>query len=160
MAKNILFDFQSLSQKDKSVVKIKSTFTRAGAKAISVNIGDKIKRMASVKYKEIHLAFDDSQNVVFCIKETGDIFQVLLNQKAVPIKNQEDHVKAIGEIVQAMERGRQQFQRKLANIKPKLQSGMKSTVPKLQESLKDRKQALLEAIAEAEKKLAEIRKVA
>ena len=37
----------------------------------------------------------DEERVVLRIKQSGDIFQVLLNGKVLPIKNQDDHVKAI-----------------------------------------------------------------
>lgn len=160
MAKNILFNFESLKQSSTGLKKIISTFTRAGAKIVKTEIPPKIKRTAGEKYKEIYLSFGDSQIVIFRIKETGDIYQVLLNGKVIPLRNQEDHVLAIGEVVTAMESGRMAFQKKLARVKPKIPTGMKSTIPKKQEILKDRKAELLEAIEAAEAELAELKKAA
>jgi len=65
----------------------------------------------------LHLVFNDSQTIALRIKETGDIFQVLLNKKALPIRNQDEHAKAIKEMVSAMDRGRVAFQKKLARKK-------------------------------------------
>lgn len=160
MAKNIIFDFKTLNQKDKTVKTITSAFKRAGAEVVKVEIAPNMKRTAGVSFKELNLSFADSQIVTFRIKETGDIFQVLLNKKAIPIRNQEDHVMAIGEVVTAMESGRRAFQQKLARVKVKLPPSIKSTVPKKHEILKSRKQELLEAIEEAEKELAELKAVA
>lgn len=160
MAKNIIFDFKTLNQKDKTVKTITSAFKRAGAEVVNVEIAPRMKRTAGISYKEINLSFADSQIVTFAVKETGDIYQILLNKKAIPIRNQEDHVLAIGEVVKAMESGRRAFQQKLARVKVKLPPSIKSTVPKKAEILKDKKQALLEAIAEAEKELAELKQVA
>lgn len=160
MAKNIIFEFKTLKQDDEAVKKITSAFTRAGAKVVKVEVMPNLKRRAGISYKEINLSFADSQIVTFRVKETGDIYQVLLNKSIVPLRNQEDHVLAIGEVVTVMERKRQAFQKKLARLKPKMPNSIKTTVPKKQELLKTRKQELLEAIEEAEKELEELRKVA
>lgn len=149
MAKNIIFDIKTMSQKDKTVQKVTSTFKRAGAEVVSVDIAPNMKRTAGISYRELSLSFADSQIVIFRVKETGDIYQVLLNKKIIPIRNQEDHVLAIGEVVKVMESGRRTFQQKLARTKIKIPPSVKTAIPKKQEILKDKKQALIEAIEEA-----------
>lgn len=115
--KNLLFSFEDLSSKDKAFKQVSRYFSRAGANIVQHEIPSKIKRTSGISYREMLLTFADSQRVTLRIKQTGDIFQVLLNDKILPIKEQDDHVKAIAEIVQAMDAGRSRFQKKLAAAK-------------------------------------------
>ena len=89
----------------------------------------------------------DEERVVLRIKQSGDIFQVLLNGKVLPIKNQDDHVKAIAEIVQAMDAGRSKFQKILAAARVKPPAGIRTAAPKMEQVLTDKRDALKSAIA-------------
>jgi hypothetical protein len=160
---NLLFSFADLSVKDKVVKTIERQFKRAGAEVIQTDINPSLKRASGVTYKELSVSFADSQTVVFRIKQTGDIFQALVNGKVLPIKNQDDHVKAIAEIVDALESGRTKFQKMLARLKTRLPPGIKTAAPRMIETLTQKRDELKSAIEEAgrtitglQEKLAEI----
>ena len=87
---NLLFGFDDLSVKDKAVKTIQRQFARLGASVVSVDIPTTIKRKAGQTYREVNLTFADSQTVTLAVKKTGDIFEVRLNNKAIPIKNLDD----------------------------------------------------------------------
>lgn len=127
---NLIFGFDDLSVKDKAVKTIQRQFARLGASVVSVDIPTTIKRKAGQTYREVNLTFADSQTVTLAVKKTGDIFEVRLNKKAIPIKNQDDQPKALAEIVDAMNAGRAAFQKKLAAVKIPLPSGVKTTKKK------------------------------
>jgi len=156
-AKNdMLFSFQELADEKgaaKALEKIVKIFTRAGngvipddSKAEAAEIS-KIKRTAGVKYREIAINFLDSQSLVLRVKETGDIFQVVLNKKVVPIKNQDDQKKAITELVGMLNAGRSKFQAAMAKVKVKLPSEATTAKPKQVEVLTATRDKLKEDIA-------------
>ena len=145
--KNLLFSFEDLTVKDKAAKQAIRYFSRAGANVVQQDIPSALKRSSGVTYREMALTFADSQTVVLRIKQSGDIFQVLLNGKVLPIKNQDDHVKAIAEIVQAMDAGRSKFQKILAAAKVKPPPGIRTAAPKMEQALTDKRDALKSAIA-------------
>lgn len=157
MTTTLLFNFDDLGNKDKATKAVEKAFTRAGVEVASVRADPKLKRTAGVSYRELLITFGDSQMVTLRIKRTGDIFQVLLNKKIVPITNQDDHTKAVSEIVALMERGRSAFQKKLAKIKPKLPERIKTAAPKMEVALTQQRDDLLEAVDAARTELETIR---
>jgi len=146
--KHLLFSFADLSTKDKAAKAAARHFARAGASVVQQDVGTTIKRAAGVSYRELILTFADSQQVIWRIKQTGDIYQVLLNGKPLPLKHQDDHARAITEIVKAMESGRSRFQKTLARARVKLPPSIRTAAPKLEQSLTDKRDALKAAIAE------------
>lgn len=144
---NLLFSFEDLSTKDKAAKQAMKYFSRAGANVVQQDVSTAIKRTSGVSYRELTLTFADSQKATFKIKQTGDIFQVLLNDKLLPIKNQDDHVAAITEIVNAMDAGRSKFQKLMAAIKVKPPAGIRTAAPKLEKMLIEKRDGLKEAIA-------------
>jgi len=157
MAANLLFSFDDLTRKDKAVKELEKHFKRAGANPVSVDVDSRVKRTSGVSYREISLTFSDSQVVKLRIKRPGDIFQVMLNRKVMPMANQDDHAKAIGEIVQAMDRGRTAFQKRLAKAKVKLPKRMKTAAPRMETRLEEKRDALKEAVDDARQQLAELK---
>ncbi|MCF7995424.1 MAG: hypothetical protein K9L88_11350 [Chromatiaceae bacterium] len=157
MTTTLLFNFDDLGNKGKATKAVEKAFTRAGVEVASVRADPKLKRTAGVSYRELLITFGDSQMVTLRIKRTGDIFQVLLNKKIVPITNQDDHTKAVSEIVALMERGRSAFQKKLAKIKPKLPERIKTAAPKMEVALTQQRDDLLEAVDAARTELETIR---
>lgn len=145
--KNLLFDFAGLSVKDKAAKEAIKYFNRAGAQVVAQDVDTKIKRTNGIPNREMSLTFADSQIVVIRIKESGDIFQVLINNKVVPIKNQDDHVQAIAEIVAMLESGRTKFQKKQALAMVKVPPGIRTSAPKMEVVLDQKITALTEAIA-------------
>ena len=129
--KKLLFSFEDFSNKDKAAKAVVKYFTRAGANAVQVDASGAVRRTSGVSYRELVLTFADSQSVTLRIKQTGDIYQVLLNGKVLPIKAQDDHTAAIAEIVKAMDAGRSAFQKKLAAAQVKPPAGLKTAAPKM-----------------------------
>ena len=154
---NLLFSFEDLSDKDKTLRQIQRTFSRMGANVVQTDIPTSTKRRAGISFKEVTLTFADGQTVTFCVKKTGDIFQVKLNNKALPIRNQDDQKKALQEIVDAMDKGRTAFQKRQAMIKVQPPKTIRTAAPKMQEGLANRKTELQAAIEEAKTELASIR---
>ena len=143
----LLFSFDDLSVKDRAVKQALKHFSRAGANVVQADVNPSTKRAAGVSYREMTLTFADSQKITLRIKPSGDIFQVLLNDKAMPIKSQSDHAKAIAEMVQAMESGRAKFQKALAAAAVKLPPSIRTAAPKMEQVLTEKRDALQGAIA-------------
>ena len=83
--KNLIFDFYNLNGKDKSVAAAKRYFARAGATVTSVDVDTKIKKIMGVESREVQFGFADSQTVSFGVTGTGDIYQVKVNSKRLPM---------------------------------------------------------------------------
>ena len=155
--KNPLFSFEDLSAKDKAAKQAARYFSRAGANVVQQDVPTAVKRSSGITYREMALTFADSQQVVLRIKQSGDIFQVLLNGKVLPIKNQDDHVKAIAEIVQAMDAGRSRFQKLLAAAQARPPAGIRTAAPKMEQVLTEKRDALKAAIAEVRSQIEAIK---
>lgn len=156
MPAKLLFSFDDLTRKDKAVKELEKHFKRAGTTPVKIEVDSRVRRTSGVSYREISLTFSDSQIVKLRIKKPGDIFQVLLNRKVMPMANQDDHAKAIGEITQAMDRGRTAFQRRLSRARVKLPKRMTTAAPRMEKRLEEKRDALKEAIADARQQLAEL----
>ncbi|MER2511512.1 MAG: hypothetical protein ABTQ25_03665 [Nitrosomonas ureae] len=146
--KNLIFSYADLSIKDKAAKEAAKYFSRAGAHVVQQDVSTAAKRAAGISFREMTLTFADSQKVILRIKQTGDIYQVLLNGKILPIKNQDDHVKAISEIVAAMDAGRTKFQKLLAAVKIRPPAGIRTAAPKMEQVLTSKRDALRIAISE------------
>lgn len=155
--KKLLFSFEDFSSKDRATKAVVKYFTRAGANAVQIDASAAVRRTSGVSYRELTLTFADSQAVALRIKQTGDIFQVLLNGKVLPLVNQDDHAKAIAEVAKAMDSARSAFQKKLARAKAKLPASIKTAAPKMEQVLTEKRDSLKEAIAEAQQELEGLR---
>lgn len=143
----MLFSFQDMAAGDKASKLVARYFARAGANVVQQDVSSSVKRSMGVSYREMTLTFADSQAVVLRVKQTGDIYQVLLNKKLLPIKNQDDHIAAITEVVKAMDSGRSKFQKKLAMARVKPPASIRTAAPKMEQVLIQKRDALKEAIA-------------
>lgn len=152
----MVFDFQDLAS-GKAEKKLAQTFSRAGANVVQSAVGA-LKRSSGVSFKDVSLTFADGQVVAMSIKQTGDIYAVKLNGKPLPVKAQDDHFKAIKEIVDAMNAGRTKFQAALAKAQAALPKGIKSAAPKMEVALQQKAADLDAAIADARAKVEELRK--
>lgn len=153
MAKNIVFSFEDLSTKDKVIRAIGKYFTRAGANIVQSDVGA-LKRTSGVTYKELSLTFADSQQVILRVKQTGDVYQVLLNGKQVPIRNQDDHPAAITEIAKLMDKGRSAHQKKMAKVLAKPPASVRTAAPTMEKVLTQKRDDLKTAIAEVRTEIA------
>lgn len=159
MAENnhLIFDFFNLSHKDASIKEAKKYFKQAGANVTSVDVDATVKKAAGVAYREVHFSFADSQQVSFGVKETGDVFQVKVNGKQVPLRDQHDHAKAVTELVALMDKGRTKFQAALAKTKVTLPGAIRTAAPKLEQVLREKIAALDDAIGVAKETLSNLR---
>lgn len=147
MAKNLVFNFDEMgSKKDAATRAVVRYFARAGSHIVQGDVSPNIKRSSGVSYREMLLTFADSQVVIFSIKQSGDIFQVKLNGKVVPLKQQDDQVAAIGDLVKMMDAGRSKFQAAMAKVRIKLPDSIRTAAPKLEVALQEKANALDEAI--------------
>lgn len=156
MAKNVLFTFDDLA-KGRASKTLQGFFTRAGAQLVDTDYGTTVKRTAGISYREMSMTFADSQVVLFRVKQTGDIYQLLLNGRVLPLKNPDDHKAAIDEVVKAMNAGRAAFQKKLANAKVALPPSIRTAAPKLEKVLTEKRDQIKEAIATTRDEAAKIR---
>ena len=154
--KPIVFEFAELAG-GKAEKKLAQVFSRAGANVVQSSVGP-MKRTSGISFKDVLLTFADGQSVTLSVKQSGDIYKVNLNGKALPIKAQDDHYKAVKEMVAAMDAGRSKFQAALAKAKAALPKGIKSAAPKMETALKAKAADLDTAIANARGKVEELRK--
>ncbi|MFZ4539531.1 hypothetical protein [Propionivibrio sp.] len=152
--KNLLFSFEDMSVKDKATKQAMRYFSRAGANVVQQDVLPGVKRSSGISYREMVLTFSDSQKIVMRVKQSGDIYQTLLNGKIIPIKNQDDHVAAIAEMVNAMETGRTKFQKMMAAISVKPPPGIRTAAPKVEVALTEKRDTLKLAIAAVREEIA------
>ncbi|WP_211473787.1 hypothetical protein [Collimonas humicola] len=65
----------------------------------------------------------------------------------MPLKHQDDHVAAIGEMVGKMDADRSKFQAAMAKVRIRLPVSIRTAAPKLEVALQDKVNELDEAIA-------------
>ena len=152
----LLFNFADLSSKDRAAQKAIKAFSRAGAHVVQADASGAVKRTSGVSYREMVLLFADSQSVTLRIKQSGDIYEVMLNGRAVPIKYQDDHLKAIAEIAALMDKGRTLFQAKLAKAKAAVPKSIRTAAPKIEAVLIEKRDALKSAIADLDVEIGEL----
>ena len=131
--KHFLFSFEELNQADSAIREIEREFRRLGTPVATTEIPQKTKRTAGITYREVNMTFSDSQIVTFKVKKTGDIFEVKINGKTVPMRNQDDQKKALEEISNYLTKGSAAFQKKL--LRQKVTLPRVSTSSKRQEAV-------------------------
>lgn len=152
--KNLLIDFQKLGSNPVAALKnAVAQFVRIGLAVSQSEASPALKKTSGIAYREAYFTMADSQKVTFRIKESGDIFQVLINDKLVPIKSQDDHKAAIEEIGKRLDASRAKFQAVMAKAKTPLPPSIKTAVPKMVDALKAKLAGINEAIATYEQDL-------
>lgn len=165
MANKVSLNYEKLNSK-RELGKIRTRFARQGLSVVSISTMDKPKRQAGVKYKAVVVTFADSQAVELRVKTTGDIYQARLNtpagrSKEVPIKNQEDHEKAIKEIAGMIDKRIVSFQKALAKRRSiEIPTGIKRTSTNKKVKLIAKRDELDKEITATEAEIARYREVA
>ena len=152
---NILFSFEDLA-KGGAMNAVKRAFKKYNLEPTIIEALPSVKRTNGVSYRELALTWADSQQVILRIKQSGDIFQVLVNGKLFPIKHQDDHTRAVREIVDALDAKRAAFQKALAARKTKLPPSIRTAAPKMLETLTQRRDDLVVLRDGLREQLAEI----
>lgn len=146
--KNLVIDFGKLAENDKTAPKdLLKVFKTAGAEIANSWVG-KAKRDSGVSFKPVFLVFADNQQIELRVKQTGDIYEVRLNGKAKPIKEQDDQKKAIAEVVNFVEANSNRFQTMLTKKIVKMPNDIQTTLKTLETTTADRKAELQAAIVE------------
>ena len=154
--KNLLFDFANINDKDRTFKKAIQAFNRAGANVVSSDVDKATSRRAGITFRNVHFTFADGQKVTMAIKQSGDVFEVKLNDKLIPIRNQDDHADAIKEVVGKMDGGRAAYQKALAKVKVPVPPAARVSRATLIKAKEQRRDDLKVAVAEAEKTLEEL----
>ena len=94
------FDFEKFGESD--LDDIKSEFDRNGAKVIDLEATNKSRRLSGCATKAAKFYFEDGQTVTLRIKGDGDVYQVQLNSRVLPIAEVGDKKKAIAEMARAL----------------------------------------------------------
>ena len=144
---DVLFDFDNTADAERSLKKVAQVMQRAGQAVVSYNFDPKLRRSSGVNYRQALLTLASGQLVTLMVKQTGDVFRVLLNGAAMPIKNQ-DSIKALGEIAAAAERNQVKFQASQARKKVALPKGIRTAAPKMADALAQRNSELDALISE------------
>ena len=148
-----IFSFEDLSVKDKAARKVMQVLSRAGAAVVTQDVDTKIKRSSGISYREMTFGFADSQTVALRIKQTGDIYQVLLNKKLLPIRHQDDQNKAIIEVINALDKNRAKYQQLLIKASTKLPKSIKTAAPTMLIKLTQKRDDLNAAIAAVQEEI-------
>lgn len=144
--KALQFDFDNPSEKDKAVKAVVQRFRLAGANVITSEVDKKMSIRAGVTFRSLNLTFADGQTVTMSFKATGDVFEVKINGKVTPLKDQDDHHAAISEIAGRMDKGRGAFQRALARVKVPLPPSVRVSRSNLLKAKIERRDALKDSI--------------
>ena len=128
-------------------------FKGAGEQVAQTTVDPQIRTSSDIAYKTIDVTFADGQKLTLLVKESGDIFSVLLNGKALPLTAQDDQEAAMAEMVKAMDDGRAAFQDALTKTQAVVPSTIRMSTPKVEAVLQARLASLNEAIALAKEDL-------
>lgn len=151
----ILFDF-SASGAARAVSEVKRVFQRAGQQIVSSDVAQGVKKRAGIAFRNVLFTFADGQTVDLAVKETGDIFEVKINGKVQPLRQQDDHIKAVGEIASYLDRKRDAFQRALARVKVPLPPSIRTSRKNMLAAKVVKRDALREAVGIKREELAEL----
>lgn len=154
--KTLIFNVEAVTQNDKAIREATRLFTRAGVQVVSTVIAPQLMKRAGVAYRNIDFTFADGQTVTMAVKVTGDVFEVRINNSVVPLRQQDDHAKAIAEIAALLDKKRLAFQRSLARIRVPLPPSVRVSRATMLAAKTEKRDALKEAVSLAEAELAEI----
>lgn len=147
--KNLLFEFSNLNDKSAALKKAVTAFTRVGASVVSTDVDKTTSRRAGITFRSVHFTFADGQKVTMAIKQSGDVFEVKLNDKLIPIRNQDDHAEAIKEVAGKMDAGRAAYQKAMARVKVPLPPAARVSRATLIKAKEQRRDDLKVAVTEA-----------
>lgn len=154
--KTLIFNFDNPSTKDRAVKETMKLFLRAGIQVVTSSVDQATSRKAGVTYRNVNFTFVDGQTVTLGVKNTGDVFEVKINGKPTPLRNQDDHALAIAEISSKMDVGRSKFQKMLALIKIPLPPSIRTSRANMVIALTEKRDNLKSAIKSATAELAKL----
>lgn len=154
----LLIDYEGLATNATRATKaVTALLKRAGVEVIKAESDGRTRRIAGISYREVLLTFADSQSLGLRVKATGDVYEVRVNGKLTPVKEQDDSAKAAVELATLLDRTRAKFQKRMAAIAMKPPEGAKTAAPRLIEVLRAQVAELDQQIEAATAELAELR---
>lgn len=81
----LVFNFEDLDS-DNAAQALSRYFQGAGEQVVQTSVDPQIRTSSDIAYKAVDVTFADGQKLTLLVKESGDIFSVLLNGKALPLK--------------------------------------------------------------------------
>lgn len=154
--KALLFNFENPSEKDKAVKTVIQRFRLAGMQVITSEVDKTMSRRLGVTYRNLNLTFADGQTVTMAFKSSGDVFEVRVNGKVIPLKNQDDYQASISEIAGRLDAGRDAFQRALARVKVPLPPSVRTSRTNLLKAKIEKRDALKDLVSKLETELASL----
>lgn len=155
--KNLLFTFADIgSAKDKTINAITKAFARYGVQVVSSEADPKTAKRSGVAFRTVGLTFADGQTVAFAVKESGDVFEVRINGKVQPLREQDDHARAVAEIAGWLDRKRAAFQAALTKIKTPIPPALRATRKTRMAAKVAKRDGLREAVQLKTQELAEL----
>lgn len=94
------FDFEKFGEGDLS--DIKAEFDKNGAKVIDLEANNRSRRVSGYATKTAVFYFQDGQTITLRIKGDGDVYQVQMNGRVLPITEVGDKNKAIAEMARTL----------------------------------------------------------
>lgn len=149
-------DFSSAGAADKALKQVSQLMIRAGQPVIGTEFVDKPKRSSNITYRQAHLTLASGQMVTLNVTTTGDIYQVLLNNKVIPIRAHDDVPKAVVEIAGMAEKNQAAFQKAQARVKVEIPPGMTTPRKKIVDALTERSAQLDTYLAERRATVADL----
>jgi hypothetical protein len=127
------FDYSGLSANNATVKEAVKLFRANSSQVLDVSVDPKEKTRAGIKFKSLVIAFADGQRVDLLIKSTGDVFEVKINGRSTPMREQDAADGAVKEIAEKLAAGRKRFVAAQQKEKsPALPAGLVSRVSQLQ----------------------------
>lgn len=154
--KTLAFNFDNPSSKEKAVKEVVKNLERAGLTVIASMFDVKTTRRAGVTFRNLNLTFSDGQTAALGIKETGDVFEIKINGKAVPIANQDDHGDGLKELADLINSRRSAFQRAQARANVALPPSVRTSRVATLQKLTERRDALKDVVTMKEQELADL----
>lgn len=152
--KDLSFNFETPSEKDKAVKQLVKLFAGQKAKVVDVKVDRKPSTRAGTKYRNVALTFDDSQRITIGFTESGDVFEARINGKMQPLTHQDDAEKTVEELARLLGTKRQAFQRAMLRVKlPTAPSARTSKQAQLLQKI-EKRDALKEVIESKKEELA------
>lgn len=113
-----MFNYSSLAEGDKPVQDLKTKLNNAVGQAIPYVVIGKAKRTSGESVKPIEFGFENGQKVTFMVRQSGDIFRVLLNDKPLPLTSDMTMVQEMStEIAAKVKAGQSRFDAAAAKAK-------------------------------------------
>lgn len=137
----ISIDFKNFNER--GLKKVINAFEKQNLPIKTVGATNRPKRESGYQTKAVTFFFQSGQKLLLKAKANGSIFQVKLNNKAIPIKHVDDLDKAVKEVIVFVKRNEDKF---LKQQKKRLEK-KKLPLPKLPTATTSAKKQL-EAVAE------------